>query len=212
MIFDLFFFLCVAAGVITGLWKGLAWQLAGIGSVVLGFIAGLPLSGAIAASLQNPTVFKRFLVFAVCYACISLVCYAAALVLRTRLEAVKLERYDRHMGGFVGLIHGLALCATITMFLVTLSEGARKAILPRPTGKVIGVTLDAMHGVLPEGLHEMLHPYMHPEPEAKPAPAPAHPAPAPAPAPSTNSHDGHHHSFEVGGIPSRRRLLSASLP
>ncbi len=185
MIFDLFFFLCVVAGIVTGAWKGLAWQLAGIGSVVLGFLVGVPLSGFITGALEHPSVFKRFLVFALCYAGISLACYAVALLVRKRLEAVKLERYDRHMGAFVGAVHGLALCAVATMFLVTLSEEARRTILVRPTGKAIGVTLDAMHGILPDGLHDMVHPYMHP------APVPVVPAPAPGPAPKP--HDGHPH-------------------
>lgn len=184
MIFDLFFFLCVVAGILTGAWKGLSWQLAGIGSVVLGFLLGVPLSASIAAGLDAPTVFKRFLVFALCYAGISLACYAAALVLRKKLELIKLHHYDRHMGAFLGAVHGLALCATVSMFLLTLSEDARRAILTRPTGKVIGVTLDAMHGVLPDGLHELVHPYMHPKPE----PPPATPGPAPTPAPATHDH------------------------
>lgn len=189
MIFDFFLFLCVVAGIVTGAWKGLSWQLAGIGSVVLGFLLGVPLSGFIAGGLDHPTIFKRFLVFVLCYGGISLACYVAALIVRTKLEAIKLERYDRHMGAFVGAIHGLALCATASMFLIALSEDARRVILTRPAGRVIGVTLDAMHGVLPDGLHDLLHPYMHPAAE----PAAPGPGPAPQPAPVPQPHGDHHH-------------------
>jgi uncharacterized membrane protein required for colicin V production len=168
MWFDLFLLLCVAAGIATGAWKGMCWQLAGIGSAVLGFVIGLPVSQGIAT---GATTFRKFLVFALCYAGISLACFVVAWLLRKKLELVKLHHYDHHMGAFVGAIHGIVLWVIVAMFAIVLSDAARRSILTRPTGRVVGYTLDAAHGILPGGLHEILHPYMHPEGE-KPPPKP----------------------------------------
>ena len=169
MWFDLFLLGMVLVGILLGTWKGLAWQLAGIFSVILGFVLGRPLSMAISGQMEEPSVFTHFLIFAVCYAAISLGCYLLALLWRKKLEGIKLERYDRHMGGFVGAVNGLILWAMISMFIVAFSEDLRKDILSRPTGKVLGRTLDGVHGVMPDGLHEILHPFMHSEKEDPPA-------------------------------------------
>ena len=172
MWFDLVLLALVGVGIITGLWKGLAWQLAGIFSVVLGIILGSPLATMISGLFEEPGVFTRFLIFAISYALISLGCYLLALLWRGKMADFKLQRYDRHMGGFVGAVHGLVVWTVIGMFMVTLSEDARQAILTRPTGKALSFTLDGMHGVMPEGLHDVLHPFMHPEDEHQPHPAP----------------------------------------
>ena len=79
-----------------------------------------------------------------------------------------MEKYDRHMGGFVGAVHGLVVWAVIGMFVIALSSDARQSILSRPTGKVLSHTLDGMHGVMPDGLHDILHTFMHPEDEPGP--------------------------------------------
>jgi membrane protein required for colicin V production len=163
MIFDLFVIGAVIAGILVGTWKGMAWQLAGLGSFVLGFVIGLPASAFISGALDDPGTFTRFLIFALCYAGVSLGCFGLAVLLRRKLEAVKLENFDRHMGAFLGGFHGLALAAVITMFLITLMPALAPDVLTRPTGKVIGHTLDVIHGILPEGLHDILHPYMHHE-------------------------------------------------
>ena len=161
MWFDLFLLAMVLGGIVLGLFKGLGWQLAGIGSRVLGFAVGRPMSAGVAMLFDKPSVFASFVIFAVCYGIISLTCYMLALVWRRKLEEIRLERYDRHMGGFLGAFHGLALWAMISMFLVTLSEDIRKDVLPRPTGKLLSHTLEGIHGITPPGLHDILHPFMH---------------------------------------------------
>lgn len=190
MLFDLFVIACILIGALLGAWKGMIWQLAGIGSLFFGFVLGMPLSGWIAGGFENPDVFERFLVFAICYAAISLACYGVALMLRKKLEQAKLQKYDRHMGAFLGVVNGLAFAAVTTMFLVILVESARKPVLTRPTGKLIGKTLDGLHGVLPEGVHDVLHPYMHPH---EPPHAPSEPSESPDDSPETpepHPHEG----------------------
>jgi len=173
--FDLLVIAAALAGLVAGAWKGLAWQLAGIGSFVLGFFVGLPLSTFIAGGMHEPTTFTRFLIFAICYAGISLGCYGVALLLRKKLEAFKLERFDKHTGAFLGAFHGLLLAAVFTLFLVALFPSTARDVLTSPSGKAIGHTLDAMHGILPDGIHEILHPYMHPPEEPVPHPPEPHP-------------------------------------
>ena len=109
MIFDFFLIGMVLAGIATGWWKGLVWQLAGVGALVFGVLLGFPLSNLIASFYEDPTVFTRFLIFAFCYAGISLGCYVTALVIRRKLVKVEMQHYDKHMGAFMGAIHGLGV-------------------------------------------------------------------------------------------------------
>jgi uncharacterized membrane protein required for colicin V production len=187
MWFDLIVVAFIVAGIITGAWKGLSWQLAGIGSVVLGVLVAYPTTVFIVGGMEDPSLFVQFLVFAGCYGGVSLGCYGVALFLRRRLEEIKLQRYDRHMGAFVGAFHGLALWSMLVVLLIALVPPSRDAILTRPTGKLVGWCLDLMHGILPDKLSEVLKPYMveekKPEPPPQPAPEPQ-PQPQPQPQPS----------------------------
>lgn len=197
MVFDLFLIVSCVAGLVTGAWKGFAWQLAGILSVVLGFVGGQPLAAIVIGQFEEPTTFDRFLAFAISYGLISVGCYLCALALRRKLEKEDLKRLDRHLGAFIGTVHGLVLCSVVTMFVLVLVPSSRDPVLNRPTGQVLALTLDGLHGLFPDGLHEILHPYLHVAEESATPSAPVESAPdgvpiAPAiePLPSTD-HGGH---------------------
>ncbi len=185
MIFNLVAVAVVIAAVIHGVWKGLAWQLAGIFSLIAGFVVAIPLSKPLAPLFGSAAPLNRFIALAVLYLLISLGIYLLALAYRTTLERWKLQEWDRHLGGVMGGVKGYLICLTLTFFAITLASGLRDPLLGTAVGRLMGHTMMAVHPALPPEVHDILHPYIHGLDEPEPA---ASPAPSGAPSPSASPH------------------------
>jgi membrane protein required for colicin V production len=170
---------------LLGAWKGLAWQLAGIFSLILGFVVAIPGSAPIAHFFGQTAPLNRFIAAGILYAVVSLGIYLAAFYYREAIQKWKLDNWDRHLGGVLGAVKGYLLCLALTFFAITLFSGLRDPILTRPTGKLMAYTMHSIHPVWPAGFHGIIHSYIEHdvEPEEPPAPPPPPAQPAP-PAPS----------------------------
>jgi membrane protein required for colicin V production len=163
----------VVLALLHGAWKGLAWQLAGIFSLIAGFGVGLPLSAPLAHFFGSSAPLNRFIAVAVVYALVSLGIYLAAFYYREAIQKWKLDNWDRHLGGLLGAIKGYLLCLVLTFFAITLFSGLRDPILSRPTGKLMAYTMHSVHPVWPAGFHSIIHSYIeHDEEPAEAAPPP----------------------------------------
>lgn len=176
--FDAIVVMAVILGSAFGAWKGLAWQAAGILSLVAGFAVALPLSGPLAPVFGASAPLNRFIAVAVLYGVVSLGVYVAALCYRTTIQKWKLEHWDRHLGGLAGAVKGFLICLVLTYFSVTLSSGLREPVLTTRAGKVMAYSMNVLHPIWPPGVHDILQPYMH-RLEAPKDPPPTDPAPAP---------------------------------
>jgi len=183
MIFDLLVVMTVLVASAFGAWKGLAWQLASILSLVAGFGVAIPLSRPMAPLFGAHAPLNRFVAMAVLYALVSLGIYIAALCYRTVIQNWKLDKWDRHLGGVMGAVKGSILCLTLTFFSVTLVGSLREPILTKKTGKLMAHTMSALHPIWPPGVHEIIHPYIHPLDEPEEHHPPEHPPAAPPVAP-----------------------------
>ena len=174
MVFDLVVVGVIVLALLHGAWKGLAWQLAGIFSLIAGFGVALPLSAPLAHFFGSTAPLNRFIAVAVLYALVSLGIYLATFYYREGIQKWKLDNWDRHLGGVLGAIKGYLLCLTLTFFAITLFSGLRDPILTRPTGKLMAYTLHAVHPVWPAGFHAIIHSYIEHdvEPDESPTPAP----------------------------------------
>lgn len=178
MMFDAIVVMATLLGSVFGAWKGLAWQAAGILSLVAGFAVALPLSGPLAPAFGASAPLNRFVAVAVLYALVSLGVYIAALCYRTTIQRWKLEHWDRHLGGVAGALKGFLLCLVLTYFSVTLTSSLREPILTTKSGKVMAHVMSAVHPIWPPGVHDVLHPYVHRLEEPK-DPGPKNPPAAP---------------------------------
>lgn len=182
MIFDIAVVGIIALAILHGAWKGLAWQLAGIFSLIAGFGVALPLSAPLAHFFGQTAPLNRFIAVAVLYGVVSLGIYLAAFYFREAIQKWKLDNWDRHLGGALGAIKGYLFCLALTFFAITLFSGLRQPILTRPTGKLMAYTLHAVHPVWPAGFHSIIHSYIEHDVEPdEPAPAPAPPPPPSTP-------------------------------
>lgn len=151
----------VLGAIVLGGWKGFAWQLAGIVSLILGFVVAIPLSSVAAPLFGKTAPLNRFVAMAVLYVATSLGVYLVAFIYRRFLERFQLHHWDRHLGAVFGGLKGWMLVLILTLFAVTLSVRARDAVMNTKVGTYAAISLDAVHPVFPHEVHEILHPYVH---------------------------------------------------
>ena len=104
--FDLFIGAILLITTIRGAAKGVAWQLAGIGALVLCFLFATPLSLTIAPMIKLAPLLNRWVAMLGIYLVFSFGTFAIARGFREALEKAKFVEFDRHMGALFGLFKG----------------------------------------------------------------------------------------------------------
>lgn len=161
MIYDLLMLGVLIFAAARGAAKGIVWQLATIAALVLCFAFSESLSLAVAPLITVKPPLNRWIAMFGLYLGFSFVSFAAARSLREWIEKAKFVEYDRHLGGLFGLVKGGVFCLFVTFFTVTLSESARAYIFNSYSGYAAAVAMDQLHVVMPDGLHDVLEPYIH---------------------------------------------------
>lgn len=161
MFYDLLMLGVLIFATARGAAKGIVWQLATIAALVLCFAFSESLSLAVAPLITVKPPLNRWIAMFALYLVFSFASFAAARNLREWIEKAKFVEYDRHLGGLFGLIKGGVFCLFVTFFAVTLSKSARAYIFDSYSGYAAAVVMDQLHPVMPDGLHNVLEPYIH---------------------------------------------------
>ena len=150
------------AALVFGAWKGFAWQVASLASLVLSYFVALRFSGDLAPYVSDREPLNRFLAMLIIYAVSSCVIWLLFRLIAGIIDRVKLKEFDRQMGALLGLAKGGLLCIAITFFAVTLVDDPyRGSILASRSGYYIGYMIDRAHLVMPDEIHDVLHPYLN---------------------------------------------------
>jgi len=159
--YDLLMLIVLVAAVVWGAWKGLAWQIASLASLVASYVVALTFRQQVAQFISAAPPWNMFLAMLILFLGTSLVVWVGFNFVAELIEKVKLKEFDRQVGALFGLAKGVLLCVLITLFAVTLlSEPQRQAICTSRSGYYIAVLLDHADGVIPGELHEVLDPYI----------------------------------------------------
>ncbi len=159
--FDLAVAIVLLITTIRGAIRGVFWELATVGAIVLCFAFAQQLSARIAPHVPLGEPLNRWVSLLALYVLFSFVSFSVARVLRGFVEKLRFREYDRHLGAIVGLLKGVVLLLLVTCFLVTIVPASRDVVLRSRSGRIAAVILEAIHPALPEGIHEILHPYLH---------------------------------------------------
>jgi len=156
-----FLMLAVLLGTTTfGAWKGMAWQLASLASLVVSAVVAIRFGGMLAPYISDAEPWNRFLAMLVLYLGTSLVIWLLFRLVAGMIDRVRLKEFDRQVGAVFGLFKGLALCVLITFFAVTLSESARQAILKSFSGRSIARLIELAGPAFPEEVRTVLGKYI----------------------------------------------------
>jgi membrane protein required for colicin V production len=160
--YDFLMLAVLAATTLFGFWKGMAWQLASLASLVVSYVAALRFSEQLAPVFGDHAPWNRFVAMLVIYVVTSFVIWTMFRLVSGAIDKVRLESFDRQLGAMFGLAKGVLLCVAITFFAVTLLPPAQgEAIVASQSGRYIVVLLDKSHTVFPPEIHQVVDPYLH---------------------------------------------------
>lgn len=160
--YDILMIVVLIGATVLGFWKGIAWQIASLASLALSYFVALKFSTQLAPLFGDQQPWNRFVAMLVLYIATALVVWLVFRFVGGVIDRMKLTEFDRQLGALFGLAKGVLLCVAITLFAVSLlSEPQRKTILDSHSGYYIALLLDRSHAVMPEEIHEVLHPYIH---------------------------------------------------
>lgn len=160
--YDIVMIVVLVGTTLFGAYKGLAWQLASVGAIVASYFVAVNFRGSVATMIDATPPWNMFLAMLILYVGTSFVIWIGFRYVSNILDRMKLKEFDRQLGGLVGFAKGVLFCVIITLFAVTLlGEAHRRAIVGSRSGYYIAVVLDKSHSVMPEELHDVLHPYVH---------------------------------------------------
>jgi membrane protein required for colicin V production len=159
--YDLIMLAVLLVAMILGAWKGLAWQLASLASLVVSYFAALRFSGDLAPLISAQEPLNRFLAMLLIYVGTSMVIWLLFRMVAGFIDRLKLKEFDRQMGALVGLAKGGLLCIVITFFALSLTdEPQREQIMYSRSGYYIGYVIDRAHMIMPEEIHDRIEPYI----------------------------------------------------
>ncbi len=158
--YDIVMLVVLLGAAVYGAWKGMAWQLASLASMLLSAAAAVHFSAPLAPYFSAQEPWNRFLAMLVLFVLTSLVIWLLFRFVAGIIERVKLKEFDRQMGALFGLTKGALLCIVITFFAVTLSESARQMVLKSHSGDIIARITRNANPLLPADIRAVLGKYI----------------------------------------------------
>lgn len=160
--YDMVMLAVLGAATIFGFWKGLAWQIASLASLLVSYFVALRFADRIAPMVSEHAPWNKFIAMLIIYAGASFGIWMVFRVVAGAIDRVKLNEFDRQMGALVGFAKGVLLCIAITFFAVTLlGQERRDQIIASRSGQYIVQILDKADTVAPPEIHEVIGPYIH---------------------------------------------------
>jgi membrane protein required for colicin V production len=162
--YDVLMLVVLVAATIFGMWKGMAWQIASVASLVLSYFIALKFADQLAPTFSGiaPPPLNKFVAMLVIYMATSFVIWSLFRFVSGVIDKVKLEYFDRQMGAIFGFAKGVLLCVAITFFAVSLlPQPQKEQILASQTGHYIVVLIDKTDSVVPPEIHDVIGPYLH---------------------------------------------------
>lgn len=161
-IYDIIMLAVLVAAIVYGAWKGLAWQLASLAAIFVSYFVAMRFRQPVAERIEATPPWNVFLAMLILYLTCSAVIWLSFWLVKGAIDKVKLKDFDHQIGAILGAAKGVLMCVIITLFAVTLlDDERRKTICESKSGHYIALLLDRAHGVMPEEVHDVLHPYIH---------------------------------------------------
>jgi membrane protein required for colicin V production len=159
--YDLMMLAVLGAATIFGFWKGLAWQIASLASLVVSYFLALKFADRIAPLVSSHEPWNKFLAMLIIYAGASLAIWLIYRAVGGAIDRVKLNEFDRQMGALVGFAKGVLLCIAITFFAVTImGQAQRDRIIASRSGRYIVQVLDKADAIAPPEIKQVIGPYI----------------------------------------------------
>jgi membrane protein required for colicin V production len=145
-----------------GFWKGMAWQIASLASLVVSYFAALRFSDQLAPMFGQQAPLNKFVAMGAIYIGTSFFIWTMFRFVSKAIDKVRLESFDKQLGAIIGLAKGVLLCVAITFFAVVFAPQQQgQAIVNSRSGRYIVALLDKADTVFPPEIHQVVGPYLH---------------------------------------------------
>jgi membrane protein required for colicin V production len=152
----------LVATTVFGFWKGMAWQIASLASLIVSYFAALRFSTQLAPVFGDSAPLNRFVAMIAIYVGTSFIIWTLFRLVAGTIDKVRLESFDKQLGAMFGFAKGVLLCVVITFFAVaSLPPAQGEAIVASKSGRYIVALLDKSHSVFPPEIHQVVDPYLH---------------------------------------------------
>ncbi len=159
--YDMLIVLVLVAATLFGFWKGMAWQVASLASLVVSYFAALRFADQLAPMISNQAPWNKFVAMLAIYVGTSFVIWTLFRLVSGVIDRVKLDGFDHQMGALIGFAKGVLLSIAITFFAVAiLPQNQKDMIIASRTGEYIVRLLDKTHTVVPPEIHDVIHSYV----------------------------------------------------
>ncbi len=160
--YDVLMLVVLVGATLFGFWKGMAWQIASLASLVVSYLAALKFSERLAPTFGDTAPLNRFIAMLVIYIVASFMIWTAFRLVSGVIDKVKLEAFDKQLGAMFGFAKGVLLCVAVTFFAVTLLPPAQgEMIVGSQSGQYIVALLNKADAVVPPEIHQVIDPYLN---------------------------------------------------
>lgn len=140
--------------------RGFIFQLATIAGIVLCLMFAETFSGIVGPHISLKPPLNEWVTMFGAYLFFSFIAFGAARMLTKGIEEAGLKEYNSHLGAVFGLAKGVVVCLVATFFLATL-DATHNVIANSKSGYYAAVTMQKIHPIMPEKLHDALNRYIH---------------------------------------------------
>jgi uncharacterized membrane protein required for colicin V production len=145
--------------VVHGYFRGAAWQIAPILSLVLGYMVAMPMSVTMAQYFGPPPLNRLFALVSI-YILVSITVYLLVRSFRDGVDKAKLTEVDRHLGAIMGGVKGVLVTLVATCMLIIYFPQMRDVILKSESSTIAAKMISQIYPLLPKAMHTILNPYL----------------------------------------------------
>ena len=137
--YDILMIAVLAGTTLWGAFKGAAWQLAALASLIVSYFASYYLSDSLTGSglFGQTAPWNRFAAMLTIYIITGIVIWMGFRFISETIEKIKLKDFDRQLGALFGLFKGMIFCVLITFFVVTLMPDKREQVINTCSGRYV---------------------------------------------------------------------------
>ena len=161
-VYDILMLIAFGGAIFFGYWKGLAWQIASLASVIVSYLVACNFHGVISPYIDIGAPWNKFAAMLVLFLGTSLIIWIGFGYVRHSIDKMKLSGFDHQSGAILGAVKGVLLCMLITLFSVTLlPDSFSSSVINSRSGNFIARSINQLSSMVPEELHAVLEPRLN---------------------------------------------------
>ena len=159
--YDVVMFVIVGIMILVGAWKGLAWQIAIVASIIVSFWVAISFEKSLADLLTViDAPWNSYIAMILLYLGTSLGIWFLFACSARFIEKLELKGFDRQMGAIIGVVNVILVCCVLTLFASMCGNEKLDTSLTRSkSAPYINHVLNQIRPLIPEKYSETVNPH-----------------------------------------------------